>query len=711
LCNDKQKLRIHYHTRHLCSTCGLYFPHSDTHTCQSKNLIEHDSKSIPKIRNDFFKEIFRAHGGSIVGFKFNPIEKFVTFDSIFSHVEKEATILLKQLLSAVKTLKVLLRFYTELRNLKTNESHHVYLGTEYMILLHPAFIPQFLVAAAGDVISTLNLYSSRGSGHVLKQINSMELRVAMYEPLRPRGINSNKLPPILKFKRGLHYIPNEDSYCFMYCICAHFYRRKVGNSKKPESYYQFFKKFNTSGIEFPVSFLDIKTFENKNNLSINLYMIYKDKTIAPVQLTDTEKPRHFDLCVIEIEEDQFHYVLITNIQKFLGQSNKGKHHYCRHCLTRYKNELSLMQHVANCKLLNKTKLLFPIAKYLEFKNYERTYLTPFSFFFDFECFLKPVDKANLTIEKQNLQKNLEKNKPIILQKKLKTYNENFSDGRDYVHIHEICSYGLAVVGPNGLISYETFNSSQGDVVKHFLTRILQLGEYYVAKIRATNNTVTMTEEEKLYFQNATHCSFCKCEFTKENPKNNHHHHIDFKKNGSNHLFVLCGICNRKASHRPVINAYSHNGVFYDQKIVVCGFKQNLIKSIKILPYTDNHFLNIKINNVIKFVDSMKIMNGSLDNLVKNLKEGVSSISDLRKKFQILDEGIKCDDVCFGLLTSKLDFPYTFMKGNEVFGPKIGLPAQHHFDNDLKQEKCTKQAYDKTKKIYKLIWTFIICTSN
>ena len=69
------------------------------------------------------------------------------------------------------------------------------------------------------------------------------------------------------------------------------------------------------GLNFPLTIVNIKTFENNNpEISINVFGLDNDTIIGPYYFTQQEKSHHINLLLLE-KDDKFHYVWIKNISR------------------------------------------------------------------------------------------------------------------------------------------------------------------------------------------------------------------------------------------------------------------------------------------------------------------------------------------------------------------------------------------------------------
>ena len=95
-----------------------------------------------------------------------------------------------------------------------------------------------------------------------------------------RGSSYLPLPNWLASKKAIINQKNEDQECFKWAvIMASRWEEINNNPEKISKLKRFEKDFDWSGIEFPVSIKDIKKFEFRNQISINLLAIEDKQSI------------------------------------------------------------------------------------------------------------------------------------------------------------------------------------------------------------------------------------------------------------------------------------------------------------------------------------------------------------------------------------------------------------------------------------------------
>ena len=92
-----------------------------------------------------------------------------------------------------------------------------------------------------------------------------------------RGSRYIPLPDCFARKKAIINPKNEDQECFKWAVIAASHWEEIGkNSERITKLKRYEGDFDWSGMEFPVSAKDIKRFENRNQISINILAIEVD---------------------------------------------------------------------------------------------------------------------------------------------------------------------------------------------------------------------------------------------------------------------------------------------------------------------------------------------------------------------------------------------------------------------------------------------------
>lgn len=129
--------------------------------------------------------------------------------------------------------------------------------------------------------NSVETFIREGSGWIIKRIKTVRLHIGKYNSLSG-GCYSIKLPVFLQNKKCLLTIKCQDNLCFLYCILAGLFPT-ISNKNAPSSYKKYLKYLNIKNVAFPMTIDKLKYFEERNNLSLNVYSY--DKEIFPIHIS------------------------------------------------------------------------------------------------------------------------------------------------------------------------------------------------------------------------------------------------------------------------------------------------------------------------------------------------------------------------------------------------------------------------------------------
>ena len=286
-------------------------------------------------------------------------------------------------------------------------------------------------------------FQETDSGWTLKEINFLTIHVHKYNPLRAGTYI--ELPNFIARKQACINIKNNDNFCFKWSvICALMNQEmeemqqvaKIKNAQRVQKYInkEEYFKLDFNGISFPVSPMDIKLFEKKNNISVNLYMIsesekIRGKKICVAQASSIKKQkRHVNLLLLQESNDSeqvssietysdiekiitkkrkvtvlqhqynYHYDCIRNLSALISSQASKKNHkkyFCDICFHYMSSKNALIEHEKKCLSVNDCEIILPDPTdeeqwVLKFKNYHHKLRVPFVIYSDFESVLEPM---------------------------------------------------------------------------------------------------------------------------------------------------------------------------------------------------------------------------------------------------------------------------------------------------------------------------------
>ena len=171
------------------------------------------------------------------------------------------------------------------------------------------------------------------------------------------------LPEWLAYKKAIINPLNEDQECFKWAVIAASRWEDINrNPQRVSKLKKFEADFNWSGIGFPVSFKDIKKFEFRNQVSINILAIEDRQTYICRKGSNYE---HTINLMLITESNRKHYVAIKSLSRLLSSQNtkhKGKEYFCMSCLQGFKEESSRDKHAGYCKDNESVRIEMPHKK-------------------------------------------------------------------------------------------------------------------------------------------------------------------------------------------------------------------------------------------------------------------------------------------------------------------------------------------------------------
>ena len=119
-----------------------------------------------------------------------------------------------------------------------------------------------------QVLRQLNVFCSGGSGWILKQLSSLDIKNCHTRSLA--GTSFLPTPAKLEgMRKCLLNINLYDNFCFIYCILAYLFPRSK-NRERPSQYHDKFNRLIFSESMMPMKLKDIARFESDNILSISV---------------------------------------------------------------------------------------------------------------------------------------------------------------------------------------------------------------------------------------------------------------------------------------------------------------------------------------------------------------------------------------------------------------------------------------------------------
>ena len=463
------------------------------------------------------------------------------------------------------------------------------------------------------MLESLATYQQRGSNWVFDSVEELSLFTVEYEPLS--GSSYIPLPKNLADKKAIINMKNDDNECFKWCITRALNPVARDSERITKILRLQAEKLNWKDLKFPMETKDISRVEKVNEISINVYG-YEKTEVYPLRVsTRTSDSHHINLLLIS-EGEKKHYCLIKSMTRLLSSQKSTKEHkkfFCPRCLNSFGRQDLLDKHLELCGDNEAVRIKMPEeGTFVQFKNYHKMMDVPFVIYADFESHMKAMHSAQ-----QNPKKSYTEKKMLHVPVSFCYYVKCFFDD-----------------SKSKVVEY-TAKSKDEDVAQKFVESL----EEEVKSIYKDNPPKKMifTKEDNDNYEKSDSCWLCGEGFTprgmncsEKDWKVRDHCHYTGKYRGAAHN--SCNIQFRRPKFTPVI---FHNLAGYDAHLFIknLGVSEGNIDCIpnneeKYISFTKHVEVDrftpkgeekeVIVKRELRFIDSMKFMNSSLDRLVSNL---------------------------------------------------------------------------------------------
>ena len=546
-------------------------------------------------------------------------------------------------------------------------------------------------------IEQIDTYEQNGSGWILYELTQLQLTTWELNVLRGKG-TFFPLPLWIQNKRAVVNVRNVDNKCFMWSVLAalHTPRTKRAPRNLTTYYQKYITYYNFGMLEFPVAVKDIAKFENRNNISINVYGLEEPKygehqdssrdfftksnngIIYPLKVCKKEIiGRHANLLITE-KDGILHYSTITQFSRLVGsQYNKDdtKYFYCYSCLHGFKKKkneqtredcLLLVEHRKYCKTLNPQRTVFPLDNeaILKFTSIEKQLKVPFVVYADFECFLKENITPNTRQE--------------ITDKKQKefAYQE---------HVPVSYSYKIVSIDPDFVHDQRLYKGPCA--AEHFLDTLQAESRDIFKKYIADPKPLMLSNEDEMAFHSATKCHICERDFEKSDTRVRDHCHIIGHFRGAAHK--SCNLAYKINPKTWKIPVFFHNLRGYDGHLIIHAIQRRHGR-VRVIPTNIEKYMAFSVGR-LQFLDTYQFMPEPLDKLVKTLDDGEFIYT--RREFP--------DEEQFRLMKQKGVFPYDYLDDiSKITSTKrVKFPSKSKFFNRLNDTAISEKDYLRGKIVF------------
>lgn len=561
----------------------------------------------------------------------------------------------------------------------------------------------------------------QGSNWVLEEILKIDIEIGVLKPLRVGQSTSIYDLNISNTHMSKHLInfKNLDQFCFLYCVVHSLFGDKIEDILDLDRYKDFFNIFNVEGIDFPISLEQIKIFLKQNqHLDLNISILYmetksesaqdrsqsdkKTSALYPYAIDLGGGQHQVNLLLHQYFIDKVpinHFCLITDVDRFIrtkyqndnDDSSYSNSFYCLRCLLSFKSASDKERHMETCSKGSKLqKSVFPNpGEKMKFTHHKRKVPAPIVGYLDFESILTPIEnecscrsdkcRHKCSCEAQNLKK---------CECASFTIKKN---------IHLPIAYSLVFVSSkNELICDKSYFGS--DAAENLVEFILSKQEDLNLLCQEYREKPLLTEEEQLKHDRAVNCYLCGVDFKKGVVKVLDHDHLTGDVIGA-----ACQTCNLNRVAFEKIDIYLHNGGRYDFKLILKALSKvtGITKQkISVLPKNNETFRTISIGK-FTFKDSLDHLQGSLDQLAKDLAETPNFKYELFEQSSLLSEFSqeKRDELLFLLTRGKSVFPYEYCTSKEKMEKTTALPPIEQFYSTLSGKNISEEDYRIGQKIW------------
>lgn len=520
-------------------------------------------------------------------------------------------------------------------------------------------------------------------------VKRLIMKISKYTPAH--GSSYIELPEKIANKKCCVNIQNEDNRCFEYSVLCGLHHEEIKKDLQRVSKYKpYANQLKFDGIDFPVEVDDVSSFEEQNEIPINVFGLDADAGVMLLHAhTFKCEKKIINLLLIE-NEDKSHYVYVKNLNALFAL-NKCNNFICSKCLQRFSRSDALEAHVTKnrCVEFNGTALrqLPEEGRHsVEFRNTKKQLRVPFVLYADCESILKPVqdDPTKNTQIYQNHHVNHVGVKLV-------------SDFPDLIH-DEYKQFD----GSNCMIDFlnyclDTQNKCLG--ILHDETH-----KYFDRK--------KFLPADKASYNSAVDCHICQKKLNDDKVLD--HCHITGKYRGPAHY--QCNInYNYKDFQLPV---FFHNLKGYDSHFIIqyAGLLESRLKgkNLSIIPTTMEKYLSFTIDKCV-FLDSCQFINSSLEKLVESLNKVqlMQSMSSRIEGSAINVHAKSSDNAVFkhfnaefpsithelnDLLRQKGIFPYDWFDGQAKLN-ETALPGIESFYSQLYEQEAEVKDVERAQKVW------------
>ena len=323
-----------------------------------------------------------------------------------------------------------------------------------------------------------------------------------------RGSSYIPPPDWLMEKKAIINPKNSDMECFKWAVIADSRWEEIGiNPERISKLRRYEDDFDWNGFKFPASFRDIKRFESRNEITINILAFECKKVYICKKGKEYEQVANLMLIM---DRNNKHYVAIKSLRRLLSMQNskhKESQHFYINCLQGFNEKKPRDEHLVYCRNNEAVIIEMPNSKSIvQYSDGQYQFKVPFMMYADFESTLEPIQGAS--------------NNPNL-----------FSTREVNVHMPSgWCVYAKFSYGEitNPLAEYRGLNCIE-KFCKHIISEAKRLYNFFPEEPMAP-----LTKSQIKEYARTTNCHICFKPFCKKKRKVRDHCHYTGLYRGAAH---------------------------------------------------------------------------------------------------------------------------------------------------------------------------------
>ena len=314
-------------------------------------------------------------------------------DTIFSRVRK---FLIELLTKETRTGAVHLQMTTWIRFRKDGEMVELAFNSRMLNVYNLSNMNEIVSQMISHMAQQIENPALSDSKFVFDEVLHMD--VNFHRLNLTRGSSYLPLPDRLARKGTIINPKNSNLECFKWAIIAAMRWEEIGRDPQRISKLKKFESnFDWTGIGCPAGFRDIKKFESRNQISVNI-LVEENKQIYICRKGGNYE--RIENLILITEGNRKHYVAIKSLSRLLSSKNNkhnGTQYFCMNCLQRYSNKSSRDEHFRYCANNEAVHIEMPHRKpIVEYSDGQYQYKVPFIMYVDFESILEPISGQHPT---------------------------------------------------------------------------------------------------------------------------------------------------------------------------------------------------------------------------------------------------------------------------------------------------------------------------